>query len=75
MSSIDKSGPKGPCSADPEHEPRAGEADSEHSRSNTPYWLLWATGIVAFVLCLFAFLLWGINGASTLFDMVVALCT
>ena len=42
---------------------------------NTPFWLLWSTGIVALVLCIVAFLLWGINGASTLFDMIVALCT
>jgi len=27
------------------------------------------------VLCVVAFVLWGINGASTLFDMIVALCT
>jgi hypothetical protein len=43
--------------------------------ADTPYWLLWSTGIVAFVLCIVAFVLWGINGASTLFDMIVALCT
>ena len=42
---------------------------------NPPYWLLWSTGIVAFVLCIVAFVLWGINGASTLFDMIVAFCT
>jgi hypothetical protein len=45
------------------------------SSANTPYWLLWSTGIVAFVLCIVAFVLWGINGASTLFDMIVAFCT
>jgi len=45
------------------------------SPANTPYWLLWSTGIVAFVLCIVAFVLWGINGASALFDMIVALCT
>jgi hypothetical protein len=45
------------------------------STANTPCWLLWSTGIVAFVLCIAAFLLWGINGASTLFDMIVAFCT
>ena len=42
---------------------------------NTPYWLLWSTGIVAFVLCIVAFVLWGFGGASTLFDMIVAFCT
>jgi hypothetical protein len=41
----------------------------------TPYRLLWLTGIVAFVLSIIAFLLWGINGVDTLFDMLVALCT
>ena len=45
------------------------------SPADTPYWLLWSTGIVAFVLSIVAFVLWGINGASTLFDMIVALCT
>jgi hypothetical protein len=48
---------------------------AEPSPANTPYRLLWSTGIVAFVLCIVAFVLWGINGASTLFDMIVALCT
>jgi hypothetical protein len=48
---------------------------AELSRANTPYWLLWLTGTVAFVLCIVAFVLWGVNGASTLFDMMVALCT
>ena len=45
------------------------------SPTNTPYRLLWSTGIIAFVLCVVAFVLWGINGAATLFDMMVALCT
>ncbi len=48
---------------------------AEPSPANTPYWLLWSTGIVAFVLCIVAFVLWGINGANTLFDMIVAFCT
>jgi hypothetical protein len=45
------------------------------SAIGTPYWLLWSTGIVAVVLSIVAFVLWGINGPSTLFDMIVALCT
>ncbi len=48
---------------------------AEPSSANTPYRLLWSTGILAFVLCIVAFVLWGINGAGTLFDMIVALCT
>jgi hypothetical protein len=48
---------------------------AEAPGARTPYWLLWSTGIAAFVLCAVAFVLWGINGASTLFDMIVALCT
>jgi hypothetical protein len=48
---------------------------AKSSSTNTPYRLLWSTGIIAFVLCIVAFVLWGINGASTLFDMMVALCT
>ena len=45
------------------------------SPAKTPYWLLWTTGIAAVVLSIAAFVLWGTNGASTLFDMIVALCT
>jgi len=48
---------------------------AEPSAPNTPYWLLWSTGIVAAVLCTAAFVLWGVNGVSTLFDMIVAFCT
>ena len=48
---------------------------TEAPPANTPYWLLWSTGIIASVLCIAAFVLWGINGAGTLFDMIVALCT
>ncbi len=45
------------------------------SDAKTPYWLLWSTGIVAFVIGAAAFVLWGVNGVGTLFDMIVALCT
>jgi hypothetical protein len=31
--------------------------------------------LITFVLCIVAFVLWGTNGASTLFDMIVAFCT
>jgi hypothetical protein len=48
---------------------------AEPPAARTPYGLLWATGIVAVVLSIAAFVLWGTNGASTLFDMIVALCT
>jgi hypothetical protein len=48
---------------------------AEPSPAETPYWLLWSTSIVAFVLGVAAFLLWGINGAATLFETMVALCT
>jgi hypothetical protein len=43
--------------------------------AKTPYWLLWSTGIAALVLGIVAFALWGTNGAVTLIDMMVALCT
>jgi hypothetical protein len=49
--------------------------NAQPSVTNTPYWLLWSTGIVAFVLCIAAFVLWGFVGASTLFDMIVVFCT
>jgi len=48
---------------------------AEQSPARTPYGLLWTTGIAAVVLSIAAFILWGTNGASTLFDMIVALCT
>jgi hypothetical protein len=48
---------------------------TEPSPVRTPYRLLWSTGIVAFVLCITALVLWGINGADTLFDMIAAICT
>ena len=54
-------------------EPMRGDAQASPAR--TPYWLLWSTGIIAVVLGVVAFLLWGLNGASTLFDMIIALCT
>jgi hypothetical protein len=43
--------------------------------ARTPYRLLWSTGIVAAMLGIVAFMLWGLNGAGTLFDMMVAFCT
>ena len=45
------------------------------SPAGTPYLVLWLTGVVAFVLCMVAFVLWGITGTRTLFDMMIALCT
>jgi len=53
--------------------PGGGTRD-EAPHADTPYRLLWSSGIVAFVLCVVAFLLWGVRGAGTLFDMIVALC-
>ena len=40
-----------------------------------PRRLLWSVGIAAFVLGIVAFVLWGINGAGTLFDMMAAFCS
>jgi hypothetical protein len=48
---------------------------AEQPAARTPYGLLWATGIAAVVLSIAAFILWGTNGASTLFDLIVTLCT
>jgi len=50
-------------------------SSSEPSSVNTPYLLLWTTGIAAAVLSFIAFLLWGTIGAGALLDMIVALCT
>ena len=41
----------------------------------TPYRMLWVTGTAAFLLCIAAFVLWGLGGAGMLFDMIVAFCT
>jgi hypothetical protein len=46
---------------------------AEHD-AGTPYRLLWAVGIITFLLCAAAFALWGIYGANTLFDLIAALC-
>ena len=55
---------------------QAAQTDAaETSRPHTPYRLLWSTGIVAVVLSIVAFLLWGINSNGILFDMMVALCS
>src|SRR5262245_9734153 len=51
------------------------ELSPKPSRADTPYLALWSTGVVAFVLCMVAFALWGIEGSRTLFDMTIALCT
>jgi hypothetical protein len=48
---------------------------AEPSPAHTPYRLLWSTGIVALVLGAAAFMLWGLNGAGTLFDLIAAFCT
>jgi hypothetical protein len=48
---------------------------AEPTPAKTPYRLLWSTGLVAGVLGIVAFVLWGMNGAGTLFDLMVAFCT
>jgi hypothetical protein len=45
-----------------------------HPSTYPSRWLVWSAGIAALTLCLTAFMLWGINGASILFDMIAALC-
>jgi hypothetical protein len=41
---------------------------------NAPRWLLWTVGAVAAVVCITAFLLWGINGPTYIFDLIAAYC-
>jgi hypothetical protein len=48
---------------------------AESLTASTPYWLLWSTGVAAFVLGALAFILWGTGSAGTVFDMIVAFCT
>ena len=50
-------------------------AGAQPSSGGTPYGVLWSAGVVAFVICAFAFVLWGINGAGTLLDMIAAFCS
>jgi hypothetical protein len=42
---------------------------------DTLHRLLWVAGSAAFLLCIAAFVLWGLGGAGILFDTIVALCT
>jgi hypothetical protein len=42
---------------------------------DTSYRLLWVAGIAAFLLCIAAFVLWGLGGAGILLDTIEALCT
>jgi hypothetical protein len=56
-----------------EHAPNRHAAEA--LTTNTPHWLLWCTGIVALVLGLIVFVLWGIGSAGILVDMIVAFCT
>ena len=47
----------------------------EQPSSAAPNRLLWFAGIAACSLSIIAFVLWAINGARILLDMMVALCT
>ena len=47
----------------------------EQQSSAAPNRLLWFAGIAACSLSIIAFVLWAINGAGILLDMMVALCT
>ena len=40
-----------------------------------PTALLWIAGVAASVIAAVAFVLWGTQGATFLFDMIVAMCT
>jgi hypothetical protein len=67
-------GPAGGSASGPSRGSNGGGARVSTPAPATPYWLLWSSGIAAAVLAIVAFLLWGIIGGSTLFDMIVALC-
>jgi hypothetical protein len=53
---------------------RSPAKDARPSSGTTPRRLLWSVGVAAFVFAICAFVLWGINGAGTLFDMMAAFC-
>jgi hypothetical protein len=53
--------------------PRASVPGQEQAAP--PYRLLWLAGTLAIVVSAAAFVLWVVNGAGTLLDMIVALCT
>ena len=40
----------------------------------SPIALLWVAGVAASVVAIVAFVLWGTQGATLLFDMIVAMC-
>ena len=48
---------------------------AQPSSGAPPRRLLWSVGVAAFVLGISAFVLWGVNGAGTLFDMIAAFCS
>jgi hypothetical protein len=48
--------------------------DAQPSPGTPPRRLLWSVGVAGSVLGIIAFVLWGINGAGTLFDMIAAFC-
>ena len=50
-------------------------AAAQASSGPPPRRLLWSVGVVAFVLGVCAFVLWGIEGAGTLFDMMATFCS
>jgi len=50
-------------------------AAAQPSSGTPPRPLLWSVGVAAVVLGICAFVLWGINGAATLFDMMAAFCS
>jgi len=41
---------------------------------NAPRWLLWMVGAMVGLACITAFLLWGINGPTYIFDLIAAYC-
>jgi hypothetical protein len=49
-------------------------ATAARTANDPPHPLLWATGIIAVALAAAAFVLWGVIGPGTLFDLAAALC-
>jgi hypothetical protein len=55
--------------APPQH-----DAPLSNRRPDSRHWLLWSTSTAAILLGFAAFMLWGLNGSVTLFDLIAAYC-
>jgi hypothetical protein len=48
--------------------------DAKNSPETASHRPLWIVGVVGVALCILAFLLWGVNGPTYIFDLIAAYC-